>query len=431
MWCATRRWFFVHPIQTTAMTTNREKPNADPIFKTTNPIFSNKDLLKIGHVPEADRIVGREEEIADLGKRLSDAIQGYSPEDIVVYGKTGTGKSLVVRHVTNRAKAAANADVTIGVAYIDCSEDNTETQAVSSLAMKLNNQDETGVSIPYHGISMSKYYKLLWKILDTRFDSAIIILDEVDMLKDDGILMKLSRAEESQKVECSVGIIAISNKIQYVESLDERVGSSFRARDLFFDPYDANQLREIMYNREEAFKEGVLTEDVIPLAAAFAAQEHGDARKAIDTLRHAGEIAYRADDTKVTEEHVRAAKKEAEKDRFKDLINGSPTQAKAVLLSLASLTIREEEDSFITSDVYDRYKQVCKITHIDILSGRRFRDILKEQVFLGVVEISKRNMGSGGGIHNVNRLVEDPEIVRDVLYEDTRMEDWFDQTDQP
>jgi len=35
----------------------------DPLFESGHRIFANKDLLKIGHVPEADRIVGRDEEI--------------------------------------------------------------------------------------------------------------------------------------------------------------------------------------------------------------------------------------------------------------------------------------------------------------------------------------------------------------------------------
>ncbi len=279
----------------------------DPLFDSGHRIFSNKDLLKTGHVPEADRIVGRDEEISKLAKRLNGAVHGYSPENVMIYGKTGTGKSLVSRHVCERAQNATGEDVDIGVAYIDCAEDDTETQAVSSLAAKLNNESVTDISVPHTGLSTSKYYKLLWKTLDTQFDSAIIILDEVDLMDDDSVLMKLSRAEEAGKIDCSIGVLAISNKIQYVNNLNERVKSSFQHKELFFKPYDANQLREIMLNRRDAFQDGVLSEDVIPLAAAFAAQEHGDARRAIDILRHAGEVAYEDDAEKVQEEHVRQA----------------------------------------------------------------------------------------------------------------------------
>lgn len=394
--------------------------SSDPLFESTHPIFANKDLLKIRHVPDADRIVGRDEEIQKIAKHLNDAVQGSSPEDVVVYGKSGTGKSLVSKHVTQRAMNAADSTVNIGSAYIDCAEDSTEAQVVSSLAKTLNDEEETGISVPYTGLSTAKFYKLLWEVIDERFDSTIIILDEIDMVKDEGLLMKLSRAEESGKIESNVGTIAITNKIQYVEGLDERTRSSFRARDLMFEPYDANQLREIMYNREEAFHDDVLTDDVIPLSAAFAAQEHGDARKAIDTLRYAGEVAHQNDAEVVKEEHVRQAQQEAEKERFRELIGSAPTQAKIALFALSNLTTEHDEDSFITSRVYDEYEDICRELDVDSLSGRRFRDTLKEQAFLGIVEIQKKNLGPDGGIHNDNRLVENPEVVRETLLEDSR-----------
>ena len=396
----------------------------DPLFESGHRIFANKDLLKIGHVPEADRIVGRDEEISKLAKRLNGAVHGYSPENVMIYGKTGTGKSLVSKHVCQRAQNAAQDGVEIGTAYIDCAEDNTETQAISSLAAKLNDESSTGISVPHTGLSTSKYYKLLWKTLDAQFDSVIIILDEIDLMNDDSVLMKLSRAEEAGKIDCSVGVIAISNKIQYVDNVNERVKSSFQHKELFFKPYDANQLREIMFNREDGFQDGVLSEDVIPLSAAFAAQEHGDARKAIDILRHAGEVAYEAGAEQVMEEHVRQAQQHAEKDRFRELVNGAPTQAKAALLALTELSVNSNDDAFLTSRVYDQYERICNHLDMDILSVRRFRDILKEQGFLGVVEIEKINKGSAGGIHLQNRLIEDPQVVRETILEDSRMQDW-------
>lgn len=413
---------------------NQMEPNSssqttsDPLFDMGSQIFANKDLLKIGHVPEADRIVGRDEEISKLAQRLNGAVHGHSPENVMIYGKTGTGKSLVSRHVSQRAQNAAQTGITIGTAYVDCAEDNTETQSISSLAAKLNDESTTGISIPHTGLSTSKYYKLLWQTLDAQFDSVIIILDEIDLMNDDSILMKLSRAEEAGKIECSIGIIAISNKIQYVDALNERVKSSFQHKELFFQPYDATQLRNIMSNREDAFIEGVLSSDVIPLAAAFAAQEHGDARKAIDILRHAGEVANEADMTEVMEDHVRQAQQHAEKDRFRELINGAPNQAKAGLLALTELTLNTSDNAFLTSSIYDQYQSVCKELDMNVLSVRRFRDIMKEQAFLGVIETEKINKGRTGGIHLQNRLIEDPRVVRETLSEDSRMCERIDDT---
>jgi cell division control protein 6 len=393
----------------------------ESIFNAEHIIFQNKDLLKTGHVPDADRIIGRDEEINKLGTKLNDAVRGLSPEDIVIYGKTGSGKSLVVKHVTHGAVQASDPNVELGRAYIDCNEDSTETQAVRELVESLNDESITGINVPYTGLATSQYYKYLWDVLDKLYDSVIIILDEIDLMDDDKILMALSRAEESGKTDCSIGVIAISNKISYVDSLNERTKSSFQHQDILFKPYDADQLGSIMENRRDAFQDGVLTDDVIPLTSALAAQEHGDARKAIDILRHAGEVARENESDQVTEEHVRQAQTHAEKDRFRELIRTSPQQAKVILHAIATLSVSSEKESFSTKKVYRRYEELCKEYDHDILSNRRFREILKEHTFLGVVETQRTSDGPDSGVYLQTRLVQQPEVVKDTTKDVLRL----------
>ncbi len=85
---------------------------------------------------------------------------------------------------------------------------------------------------------------------------------------------------------------------------NERLDSSPQDNELVFDPYDADQLREILANRTDAFEDGVLDPDVIPKVAALSAKEHGDARKAIDTLYEAGRLAEKNGTDTVTVDHV-------------------------------------------------------------------------------------------------------------------------------
>lgn len=396
---------------------------ADSILVSDDHIFQNKQLLNIGHVPESDRIVGRDEEIKDLAKRLRDSVDGGSPENVLIYGKTGTGKSLVSNHVTQRIQKITD-EYRVGVCYVDCSEDTTETQAVTTMCRSLNDQNKTGFHVPASGFGASRYYKFLWQILNELYDVVIVILDEVDLLQSDDVLMKLSRAEESQKINTSLGLIAISNKLGYPERLNERTKSTLQQHDLFFSPYDANQLREILQNRRDAFKKDILTDDVIPLCAAFAGQEHGDARKAIDTLRLAGEYAYEQGSDTVTEEHVRTAQEIAEKERFRELVENAPTQEKFILLALAELTLQGNGDKFKTSLVYKTYEQICNEISADPLSKRRIREILSQQAFLGILEIEKVSEGKRGGVYRNNQLLEDPKTVREIILEDSRLEEW-------
>jgi cell division control protein 6 len=410
--------------------TSGDDPDAerDSLFRYEEPIFAREELLDIRHIPGPDRIVGRDTHMQRVANAVNPAIFGRPPKHLLIYGKTGTGKSLVSRHVTQRlATEAAKDEVIVRTAFVDCGEENTETSAVKTIATQLNDPGETGITVPERGLSTGDYYKRLWRILDTRSDVVIVLLDEIDMLEDDEILRKLSRAGENGRIErCSIGVIGISNKIDYPDQLTERVKSSFQHDEIVFKPYAADQLSEILNNRKDAFREGVLGDDVIPLTSALAAQEHGDARKAIDILRNAGRIATEEETPEVTVDHVRKAKERTEADRFNEIIDGTPIQGKAILLALALLTLMTDESEFSTKRVYDTYTKIVDEIGMDRLSERRVNEILQEQAFLNVINSTRTSRGRGRGVYSKHRLLEDATIVKKVITTDGRFESYAD-----
>lgn len=395
--------------------------DSDDLFVRTDPIFDQKELLEISHLPDEGRIVGRDEEIKKLANAVNPAIFGQSPSNVLIYGKTGTGKSLCAKHVSQRlVQTAHEEDVRAMFAYVDCAQDSTETQAVQTIAETLNEPEQTDISIPDKGIATSTYYKRLWDILDQRYDVVLVILDEIDKLADDDILMQLSRAGEAGKVsECKIGVIGISNKIKFKEKqLNERVKSSLCEREFVFPPYDGSQLNAIMEARRDAFREGVLEAGVIPRAAALAAREHGDARQAIDILRYAGEIAQSSGAETVTEQFIVDAREQAETDRFRELLRGSTPHSRYVLQALTVLSLNEEDrDGFRTTRIHDVYQQICRQESTESLSLRRVRDLLKEHAFLDITKQTRRSGGSAEGSYTRHQLLEDPEVVREVLAE--------------
>lgn len=179
-----------------------------------------------------------------------------------------------------------------------------------------------------------------------------------------------------------------------------------------------------MYNREDAFREGVLSDDVIPLSAAFAAQEHGDARKALDILRNAGELAKDEDADEVTEIHVRNAREKADIDRFSQLLEGQPTQIKASVYALSILADRHSDrEEFATREIYEMYKSITSDSALGIetLSQRRMSDKLDEQVFLDILGRTERvGRGYSSGVTNYYYLLEDPSVVQAVIHDDDR-----------
>lgn len=389
------------------------------IFET-GEIFQDRKLVRVGHVPDIDRVVGRDGEIEAMGSALAPAIRGGPPETTIIYGKTGTGKSLVTRCVAREAKHRADENgYTFAYAYVDCSDYGTETQASRQMARELRDGLGEAVedrSIPRKGIGAADYRDITWELLEAEsVDAFVVVLDEIDKLDGDSLLRSLSRARESGKADAFIGAVCISNKIAYRERLSERVDSSLQDNELVFDPYDATQLEAILTRRQDAFTDGVLDNGVIPKTAALAAREHGDARKAIDMLYEAGRLAEKERADQVTEKHVDVALKRAEINRFQKLVSGQTPHVKHILRALALLTEQREGEQFRTAEVYDTYETITEQVGATSLSYDRVQRLLKEQAFLGVTESEHTGGGHGEGSYRVHRLLRSPEIVTKAL----------------
>jgi cell division control protein 6 len=394
----------------------------------TSSIFNNKELLKISKVVGPDRIVQREQEIQKVASALNEIVNGNSPDNILIYGKTGTGKSLVSKYVSREAKnKAREVGRDVDLVIVDCSQYDTETKVTRRIAQSLAENEDANIDIPESGIGASRYYDYIWNILDDSYDGVIVILDEIDMLNEsDDLLMQFSRAGENEKTEANIGLICTSNKIDYKDSMGMRAQSSLQEREMTFDPYDANELREILENRKDAFEEGVLSNDVIPVSAALAAQEHGDARKAMRIFSRSGEVAEEEGSETVKEDHVKEAYDRIEIDRVKSLVSGMPVQGKLVLYSLVILDERNRESEFNTDNVMSGYRKLASKIDMKEISRTRVLQILKEWSLLGVTESERKGKGRGEGMASWHRLNKDNQMLKEVLQEDERISQKLD-----
>ena len=383
-------------------------------------IFEQRELLRVGHVPDIDRVVGRDNEISAVGRALGPGTRGGPPETTIIYGKTGTGKSLVTRCVCRQAREEAQSHNTaFRYAYVDCSDYQTDAKASREMARQLSDTLDANADIPRVGIAAADYRDITWELLTAHdVDVFVVVLDEVDKLDDDELLRSLTRARESGKADAHIGAICVSNKIEYRNRLNERLDSSLQDNELVFDPYNAPQIQAILEHREDAFVDGALEGGVIPKVAAVAAQEHGDARKAVDTLYEAGRLAEKSGETTVTEDHVDDAVQQAEINRFEQLISGTTPHVKHLLRTLALLTADNRGDgTFSTHEVYEAYCTLVETNGGDPLSEDRVYRLLKEQSFLGVTESEHTGGGHGAGSYLTHRLVRDPELIIRALDE--------------
>ncbi len=378
-------------------------------------IFVNRDVLRPDYIP--DELPHREEQIAKLASILAPALRGARPSNVFIYGLTGTGKTAVTKFVLRKLREKAlEVGANIVVCYVNTRQDDTTYRVLMKLSECI------GLRVPFTGISTAEVYRRFIRALEARHTLFIATLDEIDFLvkkHGDELLYRLTRGNE-ELTNSKITVIGITNDLKLVENLDPRVRSSLGEVEMVFPPYNAMQLEDILRQRAKlAFRPGVLREGVIELCAALAAREHGDARRALDLLRVAGEIAEREGCDCVDVEHVHRARAEIERDRVAEVISTMPLHGKLVLLAIHNLTRNGGKTT--TGEVYAHYRALCMKLGIEHVTQRRVSDIISELDMLGIITARVVSRGRYGKTRVITLAVPH-DVVINVLREDPYIE---------
>ena len=434
------------------------------------PIFENKEVLRPSYTPH--ELPHRTEQINQMATILVSALRGDTPSNILIYGKTGTGKTASAKFVSQELESTSKKyDVPCEVEYINCEVTDTQYRVLAQLANKLIEKNRSVIEskleeledlrsraentpaalsgtqfdtteaidgridtleadregmdpVPMTGWPTDRVYSTFFDAVDYEERVVVIMLDEIDKLVEksgDDTLYNLSRMN-SELTNSRISIMGISNDLKFTDFLDPRVKSSLGEEEIVFPPYDANQLRDILQHRANvAFKSEALTDDVIPLCAAFAAQEHGDARRALDLLRTAGELAERSQADTVEETHVRKAQDKIELDRVVEVVRTLPTQSKIVLFATILLE-KNGVHNVNTGEVFNIYKRLCEEIDADVLTQRRVTDLISELDMLGIVNAVVVSKGRYGRTKEISLSVPIEETEA-VLLSDSRLGD--------
>ena len=368
-------------------------------------IFVNREVMRSDYVPE--KLPHRDEHIRRLGEILSPALSLSKPSNVFIYGKTGTGKTAVVRYVFKRfQEVVAREDLPVAFAYVNCRIAGTEYRVLAELC------ESIGVKVPFTGLAKAEVFARLRRGLKEKGVLLVACFDEIDALVKsygDNLLYELSRINEGME-GCGLTMIGTSNDLHFKDYLDPRVLSSLSEEELVFHPYTAIELVDILSERARlAFREGAVPQEIINLCAALAASEHGDARRAIDLLRVAAEVAERNGDEVVEERHVRIAQNIIERGRIFEAISTLPLHSKLILVSMLLLT-RGNVLSPVSGMIYQTYKEVCRQIGIEPLTDRRVSSLISELDMLGVVKSELVNMGRHGRTRRIILLTPPDEI---------------------
>ncbi len=373
-------------------------------------IFLDVNVLSPHYIPQI--LPFREEQINEIMTTISPALKEQRPKNLFIYGKTGTGKTCTVKKVMNEFNSINSNS---SMCYINCRIYNSRYRIMQKLLKQyIPETDKAGFGITY-------FYEKLIEFLNGK-KYLIVILDEIDMVKDlDELIYTLTRINDELSAG-ALGLVGISNRLSFKNELDPRSKSSLYESEIVFPPYTSPQIKYILEQRiTQGFKSNSVLQSAINLASAITAQESGDARYALKLLSKAGEIAQSEKKETISDEEVELARKKVEIDLMQEAISSLPEHHQLVLYALAKITSSSDgrysrlddsgfEGFLFSGEVYEQYNSLCSQLNKKPRGSRWFREYLNDLEMLGLITSKVSSKGIRGHATLI-RLGNDPEEV--------------------
>lgn len=381
-------------------------------------LIKNREILHFTYIPEM--IFHRDSEQALVTQSLMPILKQSRPSNLLIYGKPGTGKTLVVKKILLKIQARVEkSKFPIKLVYVNSKEETTLYQLLVSFGRQLGLDEK---EIPSTGLAISEVFKRLLKTIDENHLNAIFVIDEIDYLVDlvkktgKDILYQLTRANDRLK-EGSLTFVGISNDLTFKERLDPRVLSTLGEEEVVFATYSVEQIKKILEGRiEQAFVKGAVEDSALNLCSALAGREHGDARRAIDLLRVAGEIAEREQKTSINENHIRLARNKIEENKEVTALQSFPLHEKLLIIAFMKTS------ELTTGAIYTAYKGLCKTVRQPELTQRRVTQMLSEIELSGIISGRIIHQGIHGNTKKY-KLTITRETVKETFKDDLTFED--------
>ncbi|MDE4908914.1 ORC1-type DNA replication protein [Methanogenium marinum] len=246
-------------------------------------IFKDMEVFEFDFVPGQFDFRGTQEQ--ELAFQIQPALRGGRPMNTICRGLPGTGKTTSIRKLFAEIEEHTKK---IFPVHINCQIDNTKFAIFSQIFRRLS-----GHLPPGSGTSFKQVFDGVCQLLAKEDTVLLVCLDDANYLtyerEINNVLYTLLRAHEAYP-GIKIGVITVISdmSVDLMQMIDARVVSVFQPTDIYFPPYDEDEIKEILLQRvKEGFYPGVINDEMLALITEHTLKG-GDLRVGIDLLKRAG-----------------------------------------------------------------------------------------------------------------------------------------------
>ena len=229
-------------------------------LEQSSQLIKNYHVFEFNYIPDKPLM---REEIKPVADALLRYLKTGIPNNLLIIGSRGSGKTLLVRYLAGRLTQHEGQHL-----YINCRHHNTTFKILAEF-----------LACKPRGFALEELWTQFQKAYST---PTVMILDEADLLSEKDrhkdIFYLLSRSEQNYMV------ILLSNNPHFHQHLDVSIRSTLQPEIIHFHNYDAEKIRAILRQRALLGLNKFSEKELAHIAALVARNANSDIRVGIKTL---------------------------------------------------------------------------------------------------------------------------------------------------